>query len=408
MTIQAAETPESPTSTVNWAAQLDAYDFGLSSEQESHASALHRSSVVVDMVSRGAGSAIFDAFQGAYREQLASLIAEVHRHPDRLSQVMNWPFEVELAGGPPLLRTCLQDSGLTCGTYEPTLALPADLTDCFAWDWDEAIVRFSALPWVIHAKELSDVRRAKSAGSVAFFSYFQPLYPSPHDLDAFDHAFARGLRSYMLTYNHMDHLGAGCLEPIDCGLSAFGKKVVQRCNDLGVIVDLSHCGEATTLDACRASRQPVTASHTSASSVFDHPRAKSDEALRAVADTGGVVGIYAVPAFLTNASSPTINWMLDHIEYVVDLVGWEHVGIGTDWPWAIPGELGSTLAKIDHKRLAFKPQDESGRAARLTGYRDCRDLPNITRGLVGRGFSDEQVQGILGENFLRVFGTVCG
>ncbi|MFC0534257.1 dipeptidase [Phytohabitans kaempferiae] len=364
--------------------------------------------MVVDMVSRGAGSEIFDAYQGAYKGQLTTLIEEVRRQPSRLSEVMNWPFETELAGGPDLLRQRIQDSGLTCGTYEPTLSLPADLTDCFAWDWAEAIRRYSALPWVIHATEQSDVRRAKREGSVAFFSYFQPLYPSPHDLGAFDHAFTQGLRSYMLTYNHMDHLGVGCLERVDCGLSTFGIKVVERCNRLGVIVDLSHCGEATTLEACRISTQPVTASHTSARRVYEHPRAKSDDALRAVADTGGVVGVYAVPAFLANTPEPSIDSMLDHIEYMIDLVGWQHVGIGTDWPWAIPSELDSSLGEINHKRLAFKPQDEAGRAARLRGYRDCRDLPNITRGLVGRGYSDEQVQGVLGENFLRVFGTVCG
>jgi len=116
-----------------------------------------------------------------------------------------------------------------------------------------------------------------------------------------------GLRSFMLTYNLMNELGVGCTERVDAGLSRFGLDVVRHCNEIGMMVDVSHCGDATTLDACRHSRHPVNANHTAARTVFPHARGKSDQGLRAIAETGGVIGIVAVPAFLTGAAVPSIE-----------------------------------------------------------------------------------------------------
>ena len=140
----------------------------------------------------------------------------------------------------------------------------------------------------------------------------------------------------MLTYNRMDNIGIGCTERVDAGLSMFGIDVVKHCNDLGMIVDVSHCGHLTTMDACRHSKKPVNANHTAARSVYVHARGKSNEALRAIADTGGVIGVVAVPFFLSRADSPTIEHMFDHVDYIAGLVGWQHVAIGTDWPLQAP------------------------------------------------------------------------
>ena len=125
------------------------------------------------------------------------------------------------------------------------------------------------------------------------------MQAAPRDLSAFDKAYAKGLRSYMLTYNRMDNVGVGCTERVDAGLSTFGVEVVKHCNDIGMIVDVSHCGHLTTLDACRHSKKPVNANHTSSRSLSSHARGKSNEALRAIAETGGVIGVVALPIFLT-------------------------------------------------------------------------------------------------------------
>src|SRR3546814_10933429 len=130
----------------------------------------------------------------------------------------------------------------------------------------------------------------------------------------------------------MTTVGVGCTERVDAGLSLHGVNVVDRCNSIGIIVDTSHCGHDTTLDACRVSRKPVTANHTAAKAVFDHARGKSDDCLKAIADTCGVICIVAVPAFLTDQPDPTIPLMLHHIDYVADLVDWHHVPIRTDSP----------------------------------------------------------------------------
>jgi membrane dipeptidase len=142
----------------------------------------------------------------------------------------------------------------------------------------------------------------------------------------------------------------------------------------------------------------VIASHTSARALHDCDRAKNDEELRAIADTGGVIGIYAVPFFLTAPDAPeaSIDLMLDQICYVSDLVGWQHVGIGTDWPAA------DAFARWP---AAAKAAVEAGLGE--LGFRPEHGI-DITRGLVARGLDDEQIAGILGENVLRVFGAVFG
>jgi membrane dipeptidase len=263
------------------------------------------------------------------------------------------------------------------------------------------------LPWIRRVTRAREIREAKLQGVLAVYGNCQPTYGLPRELEAIDRAYEKGLRVLMLTYNRMDYVGAGCTERVDAGLSRFGLQVVERCNRLGIIVDTSHCGPQTTLDACRFSAAPVLANHTSASAHFAHARGKSDAELEAIASTGGVVGIVAVPFFLASGT-PTIDAMLDHIDYVARRVGWRHVGIGTDWPLQSTEPLlretvGGLLAEI-----GFRPEDQIDVTQTLIGFKDYRDFPNITRGLVKRGYSDEQIGGILGENFLRVFAQVCG
>jgi membrane dipeptidase len=137
-------------------------------------------------------------------------------------------------------------------------------------------------------------------------------------------------------------------------------------------------------------------------------RGKGNEALRAVADTGGVIGVVAVPFFLTAELHPSIEHMLDHIDYIAHLVGWRHVAIGTDWPMQAPDEVLKVALGAEAKSIGFRDVDHIDVTRRLVGFDDCRDLPNISRGLVKRGYSDHQIQGILGENALRVFTDVCG
>ena len=383
------------------------FDFGLSAAQEERAARLHRQSIVFDMLSQHAGGNIFAHYPLDLQAEFKAKTAMWGTKTQILAEAIYWPFEMSRLGKSDLLREWFEVAGLTCGTYDIDI-LAHEGSDLLSCNWDAKALRYAELPWFRYVTTAAAIRKAKQDHVVAFYANCQPVIPAARDLRAFDTAYAKGLRSFMLTYNRMDNIGVGCTERVDAGLSMFGVEVVKHCNEIGIIVDASHCGHLTTMDACRHSKKPVTANHTVARSVFSHARGKSDEALRGIADTGGVIGVAAVPAFLTDADPPTIEHMLDHIDYISGLVGYQHVALGTDWPMQAPDDvlvatLGATLQSV-----GFRVQDRIDVTQRLVGFDDVRDLPNITRGLVQRGYSDEQIRGILGENALRVFEEVCG
>jgi membrane dipeptidase len=375
------------------------FDFGLTVAEEARARHLHETSQVIDLLFQmPGGSAIFDSLPAG---ALAAALEGKTTLWERYGTALRTPFDLALSGQSQVVRDWWRQSGLTMVSIGmPVTAAGADSKEG-SDDW------ILQQPWVRLATTLAEVRQAKADGVLAVFGNCQPTYGLPTELDAIDRAYSGGLRSLMLTYNRMDHVGVGCTERVDAGLSNFGVEIVGRCNDLGVIVDTSHCGRLTTLDACKYSKAPVTANHASAAGVHPHARAKSDEELDAIAATGGLIGVVTVPFFLASGR-PTIEAMLDHMDYIARRVGWRHVAIGTDWPMQAPKDLlvetvGGLLSEI-----GFRPEDKVDVTETLVGFADYRDMPNITRGLVKRGYDDEQIRGILGENFLRVFEAVCG
>jgi membrane dipeptidase len=383
-----------------------AFDFGLNAEQEQRAAKLHAESIVWDWLSQHVGGPnIFAAYPDDLRTEFRQLMAEAGSGMAAYARAVQWPYLMAIEGRSDLVKDWYFRSGMTVGTYSVPVYEPGDPK----WPALEATQEaFFKLPWLRKVTKAEHARQCKKDGVIGLYAHWQPLSPAPRSIDALTQAYDRGLRSFMLTYNRMDNIGVGCTERFDAGLSNYGIDVVKVCNDIGMIVDTSHCGHLTTMDACKFSKRPVNANHTCAKTLSGVARAKNDDALKAIADTGGVIGIVTVPFFLTkNTRGATIDVMLDHVECIAQLVGWRHVSIGTDWPLQAPAdELRQTMRNefVEH---GFKP-DEIDVSDRLDGFDDYRDLPNITRGLVKRGFSDEQIKGILGENALRVFGEVCG
>lgn len=380
------------------------FDFKMDTLQEERAARLHRESIIFDMLSQQAGGNIFSHYPQGLQSEFLDRMRSGASGYGGYELAKYWPYELSRQGRSDLLREWFAASGLSCGTLEIPVHDGFDPRLC---EKEERVLAYARLPWLKLATTAADIRQCKRDGKMAVYLNCQPIVPAPRNLKALDRAYEKGLRSFMLTYNRMDHIGVGCTERVDAGLSMFGVDVVRHCNDLGVIVDVSHCGHLTTMDACRHSRKPVTANHTAARALFSHARAKTDDALRAIADTGGVIGVLAVPFFLTDDPAPSLEHMLDHIDFIADLVGWRHVAIGTDWPLQAPDDvlvatLGAELAK-DH---GFRGQDRIELSRRLAGLDDCRDFPNITRGLVSRGYTDEQIRGIMGENALRVMEEV--
>jgi membrane dipeptidase len=381
------------------------FAFGLDADQEARADRLHGECIIVDMLSQHAGGNIFAHYPAELQPDLREQLAAQKTAFDRYLTAVFWPYEMSLCGKSDLLLDWYKTSGLTCGTYGVAVH---DGRDPWMERWEAVAARYAELPWLRYVTTSAQIRQAKLDGAVAFYAHWQPVSPIPRDLKAIDTAYGKGLRSLMLTYNLMDCVGVGCTERVDAGLSRFGIDVVKHCNRIGMIVDVSHCGPATTLDACLHSTKPVNANHTSARGVYDHARGKSDEALRAIAATGGVIGVVAVPAFITDEGVATIEHMLDHIDYIARLVGWQHVAIGTDWPLQAPVEIQREVLAPNRADTGFREEDRLDVTKTLNGFTDCRDLKNITRGLVKRGYDDEQIRAILGENALRVFAAVCG
>ncbi len=225
--------------------------------------------------------------------------------------------------------------------------------------------------------------------------------------------FELGIRMMHLTYNRRNMIGDGCAEPANAGLSDFGRAVVKELNRVGVIVDVAHAGWQTSLEAARASTKPVVASHTAAGAVHEHIRAKPDDVIRAICDTGGYVGICCIPRFL--GRSGDIVALLDHIDYVAKTFGVEHVAIGTDVAYVSRNEAreqakiaaAGGLRRARPRWEAFWPPEDPAVAARYRRPEQVESLawtnwPLFTVGLVQRGYSDAAIQQILGGNVLRV------
>ncbi len=222
--------------------------------------------------------------------------------------------------------------------------------------------------------------------------------------------FQLGCRMMHLTYNRRNMIGDGCAEPANAGLSDFGRAVVAEMNRVGVIVDVAHSGWQTSLEAAQVSERPMVASHSGCAALNEHHRCKPDEVIRAIADTDGYIGICCIPAFL--GGSGDINAMLDHIEYVVKNFGVDRVAIGTDVAYT-SSAAGQENRKIPRRRSSrsrweafwlpndslFDPewrQDHQRLSMAWTNW------PVFTIGLVQRGYSDGDIQKILGGNVLRV------
>lgn len=216
-----------------------------------------------------------------------------------------------------------------------------------------------------------------------------------------------GVRMMHVTYNRRNALGDGAGEPSDGGLSDFGHAAVAEMNRLGVIVDVAHSGWKTSLDAAKASKKPMVASHTTCAGLYKHFRGKPDETVKAICDTGGLIGICCIPRFLGGAGD--LGAFLDHLDYAVKKFGAEHVAIGPDISYVSRHDeaeraktpkraSSSSAAKWEHLWPVddYRPKPHAEQSLAWTNW------PLFTVGLHQRGYSDETIRKILGENALRV------
>lgn len=254
----------------------------------------------------------------------------------------------------------------------------------------------------IQARSVADIRAAKAAGKASFILGFQDTAPIADKLHLLRIYHELGVRIIQLTYNFENRVGFGCQAPEDKGLTDFGRDVIAEMNHLGILIDLSHCGPRTTLEAIELSSQAVAITHANAASQFPHPRNKTDEAIKACAAKGGVIGALSFPPMLTQQLPATLDDYVDAIDYLVDMVGIEHVGLGPDFMEEMPKEVAEVVLKgLPIEVITFMQQIPP-----MQGFASIAELANLTDKLLVRGYSVSDTQKIMGENWLRLFEQV--
>lgn len=264
-------------------------------------------------------------------------------------------------------------------------------------------------------QKASDIETAKRDGKLGILLRFSE--PFETDLNLVEAYHALGVRLMQLTYNRRDYVGDGCEEDIDGGLSRFGKNLVRRLNENKVLIDCTHAGYKTTMDALSLTTRPTVFSHSNSAALFPCKRNISDDQAKAAAATGGLVGVTGVPQFVVpangGAARPSLDHLIAHIDHFVSLIGIDHVGLGLDY-------CGGSLPFSDLETVVGEWQKEIDEGTwnpetypRPPHYNPPEIetpemLLGMTKGLLRRGYNEQDVRKILGLNWLRVFREVWG
>lgn len=247
---------------------------------------------------------------------------------------------------------------------------------------------------LVLAESVADVDAAAAAGHTAVAFDLEDSAPLDGDLGNIARLVDLGVRTLLPTYNHQNRAGCGCLDVSDTGLSAWGRALVAEMNSAGMVPDGSHCSIRTGLDLCAVSAAPVIYSHSCMRAVWDHPRNITDDQARACADTGGVVGITGVGIFL-GPNTPTLDAMTRHLEYAIDLIGIEHVGVSTDYSFDyldFLDEIACTPELFDDSYTRWGP----------IHWMLPETFVRLGAHLRARGWSPDDIAAVLGGNFRRV------
>ncbi|HVO80700.1 MAG TPA: membrane dipeptidase [Terriglobales bacterium] len=275
----------------------------------------------------------------------------------------------------------------------------------------EGLVENDSTHWLI-VRRYSDLERAKREQKIGIILGFQHPEPMGEDLRRFETFRRLGVRVIQLTYNNRGLFGDGCLEPGNAGLSKLGLAAVAKMNELGIAVDLSHCGQRTTAEGIEASTKPVLITHAGCSAIHPHPRNKDDRELQALADRGGVIGIYFMPYLVASPTFPAREHVLAHLDHALKVCGSDHVGIGTD---GVLGAFPDTPAQRQafaedmarRKKLGIAAPEED-RPPFSPDLNTPHRLEIIAAGLSQRGYASEVIEKVLGKNFCRAFGEIWG
>jgi membrane dipeptidase len=303
--------------------------------------------------------------------------------------------------------SAIDESGVT--VVGPTVGsvVPAE-------SYQSALERLSRLAGVIaeHSDRMmfirgySDIGKAKREGKLGVMPNFQNSTAIGTDLKNLELFYGLGLRQMQLTFNWRNWVGDGCTERTQAGLSYFGVEMVEKMNELGIVVDVGHTGYQSTLDAIEVSKKPIVFSHTNCKALCDHPRNKTDEQIKALAAKDGVMGISNFNWFVSDKPRSGLEDLLNHYDHVIQLVGPDHVGIGTDF--GLPGWKGTEPDEVwERHRRIYGEREWKALKGRFPPYidevNDARRYWTVAEGLKRRGHSVDDIEKILGLNLLRVY-----
>ena len=260
---------------------------------------------------------------------------------------------------------------------------------------------------VIIATQSADIERAKAEGKLAVIMSTQGAFCFEQDLRYISLLNRLGLKIVQLTYNQQCHIGSGAFEGNDTGLTRFGQQCIYEMNRVGMLIDLSHVGRRTSLDAIATSSDPVIFSHSSCYDVAKHTRNANDEQIKALAAKGGVICLcpHSVMCNEDQSTWPTVDRYIDHIAHVADLVGIDYIGIGTD-RWKRP-TLDYLMGRVEFERTCpnwFGKFD--GNQKHVQGFNYFDEWDNLVDHMLARGFGQADIEKVLGGNLMRVFRQV--
>ncbi len=272
--------------------------------------------------------------------------------------------------------------------------------------WNRWFEEFPDL--IFKGRRAGDVRTAHESGRTAIFFGFQNPSPIEDDIGLVEILHDLGTRFMQLSYNNQSLLATGCYEAEDPGLTRMGREVIAEMNRVGLVVDMSHSAERSTLQAIEHSTRPIAITHANPASWHPARRNKSDTVLRALAETGGMLGFSLYPHHLRDGSNCTLQSFCDAIARTADLMGSRHLGIGSDLCQDQPDSVvewmrvGRWTKRIDYGEGSA---DNAGFPPMPSWFRDNRDFGNLEEGLRAAGLGAAEVAGIMGDNWHRFFET---
>jgi len=352
--------------------------------------------------------------QRASRLLRDNIVISLHDHPVRFPLRMEETPDYYRTGRQHAAYAGLAASGMTV-VFDNMMDGTACVTGHAPWRWDDIVTDLGMrqadaahADGVLVVRTVADIDEAHRSGRVGLVFGLEAATPIENEIDRLDVLYGLGIRQIGIAYSDANSLGSGLAEATDGGLTALGRRAVRRMNQLGLAIDVSHSSDRTALDVCEQSDRPVLMTHAGARAVWDTPRMKPDHVLRAIAGTGGVIGMSAAPHTTLSAAHPrhSIESVMDHFRYCVDLVGIDHVAFGPDTLYGDHVQLHRIFADLLGIARAMRgPEFEP--VAYVDGLENpTENFANICGWLVQHGFDDPAVRAVIGGNVYRALQSI--